>query len=167
MRYGIPLLLTIACLSVHFILLDLGLSLPARRYASIIANALVTLPGFYIAALAAVSSFNSPSLDKEIEGGGAVSKLLTKGKMVSIRLMYRMYITYLFSYLTCASLLLYVLLSLSPDVSDLISRQSSPNLAAIMNYIGSYALLALFWNLTIVSLHGIYFLAERMHRPYA
>lgn len=166
-RYWLPALITAGTLVAYFVALDFGLRVPPRKMASIAASALVTLPGFYIAALAAVSAFNSVYLDKTIEGSGAKLKLLTQGKMSSVDLTYRMYVCYIFAYLTVLSILLYAALSFSPDVSDALQNVVHENTAAVLNWLGSIFLTFWTFNLLIVTLHGLYFLAERMHRPYA
>lgn len=167
LRYVFPLLATFVGFLVWGTLRKLGIELPPRKIAETVASGLVTLPGFYIAALAAVSSFQSTYLDQTIEGDGAQIRVLTKGTMHDIDLTYRMYISYLFSYLSVVSLLLFILLSLSDEVTDSISHIVKGDLLSILNVIGSLSLSFWIWNLITTTLHGLYFLAERMHRPYA
>lgn len=167
LRYGLPLAITIVCSLLSWLLCYIGFAVPLRKIAEATAAALVTLPGFYIAALAAVSAFQSPSLDQIIEGEGARVKVVSRGVFEIIDLTYRMYVCYLFAYLTALSVLLYLMLSLSDEVSDALTRLVPSRWADGLNVAGSIFLL--FWtvNLVLVTLHGLYFLAERMHRPSA
>jgi hypothetical protein len=166
-RYILPAAITAAGFTIYFLVLDFGFVISPRKLAHVSADAIVLLPGFYIAALAAVSSFNSVYLDQQIAGSGAKLRLLTQGKMSEVDLTYRMYVCYIFAYLTVLSVVLYAALSLSTDVSDAFGRLVSENTAAVLDWLGS--LILTFWtvNLAVVTLHGLYFLAERMHRPYA
>ncbi|QJR01545.1 hypothetical protein HH800_04620 [Sphingobium yanoikuyae] len=167
LRYGFPLIATLIGFLLWGSLWKLGIVLPPRKIAETVSSGLVTLPGFYIAALAAVSSFQSNYLDQTIEGEGAQIQVLSKGIMHSIDLTYRMYISYLFSYLSIASLILFIFLSLSDDITDSMHFIFSTNVKMALNIIGSLILSFWIWNLITTTLHGLYFLVERMHRPYA
>ena len=64
------------------------------------------LPGFFIAALAAVSTFNRPEMDEVMSGQAPELKLRTGEHESYVPLTTRMFTTHLFSYLTSISFLL-------------------------------------------------------------
>lgn len=60
---------------------------------------LQVLIGFYIAALAAVASFDRASLDQKIEGEGVTLRVLRQGDLVDRSLTRRAFISLMFGYL--------------------------------------------------------------------
>lgn len=135
-----------------------------------ISGLLAILIGFYMAALAAVSTFDRAGIDNKLEGQDAllsVRRADGRGR-VDKKLSYRQFISYLFGYASFLSFVIYV--------SILLARSIWQNIEAtvlslsygdiIMSYIVeplSFSLIVFFlWQLFLVSLLGIYFLAERI-----
>jgi hypothetical protein len=128
------------------------------------------LIGFYMAALAAVATFDRAGIDNKLAGGDAllsVRKTDEPGRKDK-KLSYRQFISYLFGYASFLSFLIYTVLLLSksiwPKASAAIEALRYGNFA--MTHViepASFALIFFFlWQLFLVSLLGIYFLAERI-----
>lgn len=133
------------------------------------------LPGFFIAALAAVSTFNRPEIDEVMPDPAPELKLRTGEHESFVPLTARMFTTHLFSYLTAVSffsVLFFVFADLSsPSVShlvglvpDLFWRDMLAETLALL-YLACVIWLAA--KIVLTTLIGLYFLAERIHRPSA
>ncbi|WP_404414764.1 hypothetical protein [Brevundimonas vesicularis] len=134
-----------------------------------------TLPGFFIAALAAVATFSRPEMDETMPDPAPQLKLKTGNERDWVDLTFRMFLSHLFGYLTTlAFIAVFLFLSV-----DLLSASGNDLLAKAVNEAAlSHAALALnaayvglaVWlsaKVVITTLLGIYFLAERIHRPHA
>ncbi len=166
-RYAVPAGVTFSGVLLFTACWYATIPLPLVKVSATASSVLVNLPGFYIAALAAVAAFQSSSLNNAIETPGAQLKVISKGGKHEINLTYRMYLCYLFAYLAVLSFVLSFLFAISSSMAELV-RDLLPRMVADgCNFVGS--VLLTFWmiNLITVSLHGLYFLAERMHRPSA
>ncbi|WP_309621938.1 hypothetical protein [Novosphingobium sp.] len=124
-----------------------------------------SLPGFFIAALAAVATFNRPELDVEMPDPAPQLKLMTQGKKGFVKLTTRMFLSFLFAYLTSVAFLgIAVLIAgdlLAPGISRLISDEKAH---LIIKVIFVLTALLITFNIVITTLVGMYFLAERIHR---
>ncbi|WP_269515355.1 hypothetical protein [Brevundimonas subvibrioides] len=131
---------------------------------------LAILIGFYMAALAAVSTFDRAGIDNKLEGHDALlSVRRTDGRgRVDKKLSYRQFISYLFGYASFLSFIIYVALFLGKSVwskMEAAVRQIrfGPEVMVYGIEPLSFYLTAFFmWQLFLVSLLGIYFLAERI-----
>lgn len=134
-----------------------------------------TLPGFYFAALAAVATFDRPGMDNEIDGPGAPTiDVVVKGVSGPVVLTRRMLLTYLFSYLTTLSLALCALLlalnALQPTAATIKTWMLTLEYGRLTYEVSNAFILLLVVlpvsALAVGTLHGIYFLTERIHQPY-
>lgn len=134
-----------------------------------------TLPGFYIAALAAVATFNRPTLDEIMPPPAPTMKLRTGLLSENVELTMRMFLSLMFAYLTTLSFFAAALCIsaelIAPSVQFLITKMPtswlihSVHMALKVSYLS--LLMWLISNIGITTLHGMYFLAERIHRPHA
>lgn len=131
------------------------------------------LPGFYIAALAAIASYNNTNsksndnsnLDNKISGNPPYLHEETSNGGRKSELSRRRFLTLMFGYLAAISMLSTVFLffvRLSYDVGIIFVPYSI--------YLVAYAILMFiffffFFQMILVTLYGIYYLADRMHRP--
>lgn len=133
------------------------------------------LPGFFIAALAAVSTFNRPEIDEVMPDPAPELKLRTGEHESFVPMTARMFTTHLFSYLTSISffsVLFFVFADLlSPSVShwaglvsDLFWRDLLVEALALIYF---FCVIWLAAKIVLTTLIGLYFLAERIHRPSA
>lgn len=134
-----------------------------------------TLPGFFIAALAAVATFNRPEMDETMPDPAPQLKLKTGNERDWVDLTFRMFLSHLFGYLTTIAFIA-VFLFLGVDIlsasgNDLVAKAideaalSHAALAFNATYVGLAVWLSA--KVVITTLLGIYFLAERIHRPHA
>jgi len=132
------------------------------------------LPGFFIAALAAVATFAREEMDEPMPSPTPKVAIFREGKSFDVELTRRLFLTYLFSYLAIVSLGTSILCLAIRLVhpSAMLSLQQIPNEAwrdcvAVLGEFG--VALCLFYvcaSILVSTLHGIYFLAERMHQPH-
>jgi hypothetical protein len=146
------------------------LSLPLGFFASQglipdVINLLNLLIAFFIAALAAVATFDRPGLDESMKGEPAILRRRNKrGVMVDKVLSHRQFVCYLFGFLSFASLMtllgLYIIRIFKAELGELIQQYGwfatvgKPVAAALFFFILS--------QLTITMLLGVYFLCDRL-----
>lgn len=174
-RYTVqlPLALYIIMIAVYFILPARPVWLGKDGLVPGLLAILSTLPGFYFAGLAAVSTFGSPGMDNEMIAPAPKVKLFVQGKWVDSSLTKRQFLSYLFSYLVIISFVLcFGLLALSALDGTIAIWKSNVVALPIGNWVwravsfvvGSGFVL-IFASMVVTTLHGIFFLTERMHQP--
>jgi hypothetical protein len=135
---------------------------------------LAVLPGFFIAALAAVATFNRPEMDEEMPAPCPTIAIYRGGKWLDVNLTRRTFLTYLFSYLSVLSLLAAALCiggqMIGPSVKGILDT-ISPGAwrAAATSGLPALFIFVLFSvcaSVLVSMLHGIYFIAERIHQPH-
>lgn len=125
---------------------------------------------FYMAALAAVATFERKGIDAALKGGDAILFVRNHdgGAYVEKKLTYRQFISYLFGYLSFLSLCLYVVIIMLAVIWPELETHYKTHQRAhfILSYIANPAVFFLIvfaiWQLTFTSLLGIYFLTERI-----
>lgn len=116
---------------------------------------LAILPGFYIAALAAVATFNKPSIDKKIpDNPTPYVYQRSKGTDIRTELSRRRFLTMLFAFLAAESLMLFLLTVVAGMMKDPAIFVSIPF---------TLVFFFLFFQLITVTLWGLYYLSEKMH----
>lgn len=154
-----------------YLLLPKGIDLVGDKSASdFMASFFVTLPGFFIAALAAVVAFNGGDLDKEMPG--VTVSIRANGDDAAVELTLRMFLCYLFSYLTVLSFIGFfasvVGALLAPNLNHWIamipSVSNQLNLHSFLGtlFVGSLTFLSA--SVVLCTALGLYFLAERVHQ---
>ncbi len=124
-----------------------------------------TLVGFYIAALAAVASFNSRHLDRVMPSPPPTMRVKYNGSLQEVPLTRRRFLCAMFAYLTALSFLFSIaaitVLSLAPSMSAIVPDSMSASLKS--------AVLALFlmaaFQMTSITFWGLFYLGERMLTP--
>lgn len=124
------------------------------------------LPGFYIAALAAVATFGKQTaLDSLIPEPTPTIETLFGSQRVEIELTRRRFLCLLFAHLTALSICLSVFSALGRAFAVPILKVLSPTLAEMAFY-GATALYVFFlFQMFIVTLWGLYYLSDKMHQP--
>ena len=130
-------------------------------------NALVSkLAGFYIAALAAVSSFGNEFLDNEMKGESPPTlKSLRQGKQHEEKLSRRRFLAILLGYCTGLAILLYLLGILQVHLS--IDQPVFEWTQKVMHSGGQLIFVLYLWiisSLLVVTLLALHYLVERMYR---
>jgi hypothetical protein len=146
----------------------------AQGLLAAIVQFLAVLPGFFIASLAAVATFQRPEMDVEMPSPAPTVPIQTAGRKYNATLTRRIFLSYLFSYLAIASLflLIFCLLSnlLAPAANKIIYIGiffGDYQGLVKDGLLGIFLLFTFYWcaSIVITMLHGIYFLTERMHQP--
>lgn len=123
-----------------------------------------TLVGFYIAALAAVSSFNSPHLDRRMPEPAPEMWIKHNGANIWVSSTRRRFMTAMFAFLTAISFLFSVAaigaLTFAPPLAAAV-----PNIASALKPLGVYAFMFAAAQMTVVTFWGLYYLGERMLTP--
>ncbi|MXQ08926.1 hypothetical protein GQ651_13830 [Alphaproteobacteria bacterium GH1-50] len=123
------------------------------------------LVGFYIAALAAVSSFTNENLDQVMKGRAPTLTTVRQGHEVKETLTRRRFLSVLFGYCAMLSILVYIFGVLSVHVSlEVGSAGWIEDLVFILAAVGWAAYTWMVSSLLIVTLLGLHYLVERMHR---
>ena len=111
------------------------------------------LVGFYVASLAAVATFQSSSLDENVIG------MTLKGAPIKRR----QFLAYLFGYLALLSLVLFVLM-LFRGVPAAAASSLTGEWHTFVMFLFALAHQIVFWQMISVTLLGLHYLADRIHR---
>ncbi len=124
------------------------------------------LPGFYIAALAAVATFGQQStLDMLIPDPTPTIKTRSAGEWISMQLTRRRFLCLLFAYLTVVSVLLSLIATYGLATAAAIRLLAPPWLSQGLSLAGTIFYSIFIFQLIIVTLWGLYYLSDRMHQP--
>jgi len=125
---------------------------------SSITDFVANLPGFFIAALAAVATFHKDDIDKLMENPPKI-EIIYEGHLLLIEMTRRRFLCVLFSYLTAVSILLVIVsrFYFATDISGVYSE--------IIIKAGAIAYLFVFWQMITATVLGLYYLGERLHTP--
>jgi len=134
---------------------------------------IATLPGFYFAGLAAVATFGGGAMDQPMADPAPKIKWKIGGQFRVDSLTRRLFLCYLFSYLVIISFAICVALifvsAAEDSVHDLKSYMVDAGGAAQtwwwVKIVCIFVLNLPIASLAVSTLHGIYFLTERMHQP--
>jgi hypothetical protein len=131
-----------------------------------------TLPGFYFAGLAAVATFQGLNMDAVIQAPAPEITVKVAGASVNVTLSRRQFLSYLFSYLVILSFVLCAItLALLASTNSIYAWHAHLKVigseaawpwirgSAIVGYVGLAS------SLVVTSLHGMFFLTERIHQP--
>lgn len=128
------------------------------------ANSLVgILVGFFIAALAAVATFDRPSMDKPMAGTPPTLTIVEKKKAYEIQLSRRAYLSQLFGYLTVISIVTYTLGSLAQAITFKTIHLGDPKYYWTAKVIFMYVYMFLMANVIVNTLLGVFYLSYRIH----
>ena len=124
------------------------------------------LPGFYIAALAAVATFGrQTSLDALIpEPTPTIDTWYGTGK-VEIGLTRRRFLCLLFAHLTALSLAISLLSSFGRSLAPVLKSVLPHWLAELLFYLTTAAYFFFVFQMLIVTLWGLFYLSDKMHQP--
>ena len=129
-------------------------------------NALMgILVGFYIAALAAVSSFSNENLDQVMKVRAPTLTTVRKGGEIKEKLTRRRFLAVIFGYCATLAIILYVFGVLQVHLN--VTQPIAPWAQTAMSIVGQAAWGLYVWvisSLLVVTLLGLHYLVERMHR---
>lgn len=165
-RYTLPFFTTAALALLYAGLDYLNVHVSLQEIGQKFLAAFAILPGFFLASLAAVSTFQSEMLDRTVEGSGVRAKLKSQGEFIEEKITYRIFFGYMFSYLSVASFIVLFVLAASPSISSSIMKILPDNHGWLFVF-GSFMISLAIVHVISITLQAIYFLSERMHRPSA
>lgn len=128
------------------------------------ANSLIgILVGFFIAALAAVATFDRPSMDQPMAGVPPTLRVIERGVAYEIKLSRRIYLSQLFGYLTVASILTYGIGSVAQVGTVQVSDLGGQIYYEALRWIFVYFYTFLVSNIFVNTLLGVFYLSYRIH----
>jgi len=126
-----------------------------------------SLPGFYIAALAAIATFGRNDIDNVLPEPTPTVKLITRGENVLVKLTRRRFLAMLFSFLTCESiaLVLYSVLFLSygPIIAEAGLWGGGGSKVVIITM--TFVYFTLLMQMLAATFWGLYYLGFKLHEP--
>lgn len=125
------------------------------------------LPGFYLAALAAVASFNSEKLDKLMPSPTPTIACLYKHRLILMDLTWRRFLSLLFSYLTAVSLAFFLVSVASDTISPYVKNtlKSAPYEAIIYTQIlFLFSYVFVLYHMFCITLFGLFNIGDYMHQ---
>lgn len=159
-----PLAVTLALFSINYALLGTPGLLNRAFFANVL-TIVVSLPGFLIAALAAVATFPNKALDEEIPPPTPVLHASFHGQIETVTLTFRVYLSLLFGYLAAFTLVLTFVLStaLAVKAPGLKCLVASSGVCSSITEVFRFGGLFLSVHVLVVALYGLYFIGWRMH----
>jgi hypothetical protein len=123
------------------------------------------LPGFYIAALAAIATFNKLDIDKTMPKPAPKLDIMVQGQKVPIELTRRRFLCSMFAFLTAESLIL-IVLAIFGQAVYLPAKAIFPEKLHVLAS-ATYMVVFLFalWQMLITSFWGLFYLGDRLHQP--
>lgn len=168
----LPLAGAILAVGVYFLLpVNVRLSGPDSA-SSVFAPLFAGLPGFFIAALAAVSTFQGGDLDRTMKG--TTIWILANGDAADTPVTLRVFLSHLFAYLTVLSVVGFLLCAGANLLAANIAHFQSiavdtecpwDNIGWILaRYVFVFVLAGITASILSCAALGLYFLAERVHQ---
>lgn len=124
-----------------------------------------TLTGFYIAALAAVSSFNSPHLDRVMPAPAPTMLIKHNGVLQSVAATRRRFLTSMFAYLTALSFVFSLTAIATLTIAAPLGRLLASEAVAVLHWVALGGFLMIVFQLACVTFWGLFYLGERMLTP--
>jgi len=127
---------------------------------------LQTMPGFYIAALAAISTINSTTMDQPMAGDPPKEKYVEYNpyKVFWIEMNRRRFLARLFSYLTFISIVLFCFLLIIRFSYSLEIKVSSLYAVYITYFFSCLVVIFSLVQLIMMTFLSLYYLGERVHK---
>ncbi|MEZ8739522.1 hypothetical protein AB6E21_05805 [Photobacterium swingsii] len=119
------------------------------------------LPGFYIAALAAIATFNRKDMDLRIPEPTPTIENLIRGKKQIIKLTRRRLLCSLFAFLTTESIFLVIFTRFFQSSS----LGSITFFDIELSWYGSCVYFLFFWQLVVSTLYGLFYMGDKMYDP--
>lgn len=123
------------------------------------------LPGFYIAALAAIATFNRPDIDEFMPEPTPRMSIEIGGRDNVIRLTRRRFLSHLFAFLCWESLALMITCVFAGIAGKNVVGHFPPVTSHWLTIGFSFTVLLVFWQMVCATCLGLYYLGDRLHRP--
>lgn len=126
---------------------------------------LQSLPGFYIAALAAIATFNNPEMLKVMPGTPPTMSIEYNGRMAKVPLTRRRFLSSMFAFLTASSVVLTLVSIASLSMADQLKAILPALSHGAMKAVFSLVFFTLVGQMISVTMWGLCYLGERIHTP--
>lgn len=123
------------------------------------------LPGFFIAALAAIATFNRHDVDQHMPEPTPSIKVQVSGHQNEILLTRRRFLCLLFAFLTAESILLAILSIAAVTVAVPYSNMVSDTVGFYSAIAFLVVYIFLFAQMIVATFLGLYYLGDRLHQP--
>lgn len=133
---------------------------------SLVLGYVQNLPGFYIAALAAIATFPRVEIDQILAGNPSpkIVNVDVQGNETVIELTRRRFLCLMFAFLTAECIVLTVLSALGLTVAAPL-RGAIPDWAYLPLFaVATFSYFMLFFQLIVATFWGIFYLGERIHQ---
>jgi len=156
-NWRIPLVLTFLSGSLLYLSFDVTTIAAKDGLIDQLSGFIASLPGFLIAALAAIATFNRPVIDQEMIEGPTITIFIGNIKIENSKLTRRDFLLRLFAYLTVLSIFLVIFVKVAMATTIAI------NMAVYAQWFFVGVFLLFFWQLLVLLLFGMYYLCERLN----
>ena len=169
----IPFLLTAFFLVICLIFVDYDNYFSSSGLISKFLDFVEILPGFYIAALAAIATFQRNDIDQHMPNPAPKLNIKIKGKDQNIELTRRRFLCMLFSFLTAHTIIFAILaillIQIVPETMHYTSQRclslSWVDCRMTISIIYLLPISFIFWQIITATFHGLYYLGDRLHQP--
>ena len=163
--WTIPFFLALATAGLYGALGQKPQLFMANGVLSQVSGLLQVLPGFYIAALAAIATFQRLDLDELLPPPTPKVDAYVRGEHTKLPLTRRRMLSLLFSYLSFLSIFLFIIVIAANFIAESIRAVVPVPYRPMMATTFLFAFSFLFWNMVVVTLFGLYQLGDRLHQP--
>jgi hypothetical protein len=153
-----PTLLTAITTLVAYFFIPLHDLVSSNGLVSQLTNFVANLPGFFIAALAAVATFNKNDIDKLMANPPKI-EILHHGSFLMVEMTRRRFLCVLFSYLTAISIFLVIGAKIG------LSLTVPAEYYTCLSWLGYVVFMFVLWQMILATILGLYYLGERLHTP--
>lgn len=135
-------------------------------FVSLVLGYVQNLPGFYIAALAAIATFTRPEIDQVIPGTDTpkIKNIDSHGNVNLIELTRRRFLCLMFAFLTAECILLTVFSVVGLNVATPLRNSLGYWEHTVLYFLAAFSYFLLFFQLMIATFWGIYYLGEKIHQ---
>lgn len=123
------------------------------------------LPGFYIAALAAIATFNKVDIDQTMPSPAPKINTVIRGKTVKIELTRRRFLCSMFAFLASESILIVVFAFFSQAAFLPIKNILPHDLYTATSIAFLLIFFMMFWQMIVATFWGLFYLGDRLHQP--
>lgn len=125
------------------------------------------LPGFYIAALAAIATFNRIDIDKTMPAPAPTLDIKVQGKTVAIELTRRRFLCSMFAFLTAENLILIVFGIFAQSLYLPMKAYLPVGYHCWVSGVFIFVYILMFWQMMVTSFWGLFYLGDKLHQPDA
>lgn len=165
MNWGLPTLATAVVVAVGALLFPGINAFHSGGVFDRLLGFVQNLPGFYLAALAAVATFSRADLDQLMPGTPPRVSILYHGKPRTVELTRRRFLCLMFAYLTTISIVLTLALIVGLPMVDMVRGLLPASVLPYVRASASSCIVFLTAQMVTITLWGLYYLGERMHTP--